>query len=170
VDNLALILIILMSLLVILQVGILAGLFVSVRKLVTNVEHLRTNFEEKAKPMIEDFREIMDHSKDIARNLRASAENFTNVSATVKYQIERVSATLEDTTDRARAQISRIDEAVADAVQKFETVTGTIQRTIYAPIREVSAIIRGVSSGLHYLFAGRRNQVDEVHQDEELFI
>jgi methyl-accepting chemotaxis protein len=170
VDNLAVILIILMSLFVILQVGILAGLFVSVRRLVTNVEHLRTNLEEKAEPIIADFREILDHSKDIARNLRASAENFTNVSGNVKYQIERVSATLEDTTDRARAQISKIDEAVADAVQKFETVTGAIQRTIYAPIREMSAIIRGVSSGLHFLFAGRRNRVDEVHQDEELFI
>jgi ABC-type transporter Mla subunit MlaD len=170
VDNLAVILIILMSIFVILQVGILAGLFVSVRKLVTNVEHLRTNLEEKAEPMIADFREILDHSKDIARNLRASAENFTSVSGNVKYQIERVSATLEDTTDRARAQISKIDGAVADAVQKFEIVTGALQRSIYAPVREISAIIRGVSSGLHYLFARRRNQVNEVHQDEELFI
>jgi methyl-accepting chemotaxis protein len=170
VDNLAVILIVLMSIFVILQVGILAGLFVSVRKLVTNVEHLRTNLEEKAEPIIADFREILDHSKDIARNLRASAENFTSVSGNVKYQIERVSATLEDTTDRARAQISKIDGAVADAVQKFEIVTGAIQRSIYAPVREISAIIRGVSSGLHYLFARRRNQVNEVHQDEELFI
>lgn len=169
-DNLAVILIVLMSIFVILQVGILAGLFVSVRKLVTNVEHLRTNLEEKAEPIIADFREILDHSKDIARNLRASAENFTSVSGNVKYQIERVSATLEDTTDRARAQISKIDGAVADAVQKFEIVTGAIQRSIYAPVREISAIIRGVSSGLHYLFARRRNQVNEVHQDEELFI
>jgi hypothetical protein len=39
-----------------------------------------------------------------------------------------------------------------------------------APIREVSALVRGVSGGLHFLFARQKNQVDAVHQDEELFI
>ncbi len=59
---------------------------------------------------------------------------------------------------------------VTDAIEKMEATSAVVQQNVLAPIREVSALIRGISRGLHFLFAGRKNPVDAVYQDEELFI
>ena len=170
VEKLVVVFIILTSIFIIIQVGVLAGVFASIRRLTFNVERLRTNVEEKVEPTITDFREVLGEAKDILSNVRGAAENFASISETVKHQVEQVNAVIEDTTDRARIQISKADEVVTDAIQKMEATSAIVQENILTPVHEVSAIIRGVSSGLQVLFARRKNQVDQVHQDEELFI
>ena len=170
VENLVVVFIILTSVFIVIQVGVLAGVFVSLRRLVFNVERLRTDVEEKVEPTITDFKEVLVEAKDILSSVRGAAENFASISELVKYQVERVNAVIEDTTDRARIQISKADEVVTDAIQKMEATSEIVHDHILAPVSEVAAIIRGVSSGLQFLFARRKNQVDQVHQDEELFI
>ncbi|MCI0423855.1 MAG: hypothetical protein L0387_12870 [Acidobacteria bacterium] len=169
-ENLVVIFVGLTTLAIMVQVGVLAGIFASVKKLAFNTERLRMEMEQKIDPAVADFREVLGDAKQVLHNLHTAAENFAGISETVKYQVERVNAVLEDTTDRARDQIARADEVVTDAIEKMEATSAIVQQNVLAPIREVSALIRGVSGGLHFLFAGRKNQVDAVHQDEELFI
>jgi methyl-accepting chemotaxis protein len=113
---------------------------------------------------------VLGEAKQLLQNLHKATDNFTRISETVLHQVERVNAVIEDTTDRARDQIARADEVVTDAIEKMEATSAVVQQNVLAPIREVSALIRGVSGGLHFLFVGRKNPVDAVHQDEELFI
>jgi len=152
------------------QVCLLGGIFISIKKLAFNAERLRLEMEQKIDPALADFRNVLGETRQILQNFHTAAENFAGISETVRYQVERVNAVIEDTTDRARDQIARADEVVTDAMQKIEATSAVVQQNVLAPIREVSALIRGVSGGLHFLFAGRKNQVDAVHQDEELFI
>jgi methyl-accepting chemotaxis protein len=170
VEKVAPILIIIMAIFVVAQVGVLAGVFVSLKKLALNVERLRTNVEEKIDPMMAEFKEVLGEATQILRSIRTGAENFASISETVKYQVERVNAVIEDTTDRARDQIARADDVVANAIEKMEATSVIVQQHVLAPVREVSALIHGVSGGLQFLFGRKRNSVDTVHQDEELFI
>jgi methyl-accepting chemotaxis protein len=167
VDNL---IVIFMGLAIITQLCVLGGVFVSIKRLASSVERLRFEMEQKMDPAITDFRDVLGDAKQVLRNLHTAAENFAGISETVRFQVERVNAVIEDTTDRARDQIARADEVVTDAIEKIEATSAVVQQSVLAPIREVSALIRGVSGGLRFLFAGRKNQVDAVHQDEELFI
>ena len=169
-DTQALILIILLAILVVIQVGALAGLFISLKKLALGIDRLRANVDSKIDPAVTEFREVLAESRQILRSVQTTAENFATVSETVKYQVERLNAVIEDTTDRAKDQIARADEVVTDAIEKMEATSAIVQQNVLTPIHEVSALIRGVSGGLHFLFGRRRNQVDAVHQDEELFI
>jgi methyl-accepting chemotaxis protein len=162
--------IILISIFIVLQVGTLAGVFVSIRKLVFNVERMRTDVEQKVQPALAEFREVLGDAKHVLENVRGASENIASITETVKFQVERVNAVIEETADRAHVQISRADEVVADAIEKMEATSAIVQENVLAPIREASAIIRGVHGGLRFLFARRRNSVDQVHQDEELFI
>lgn len=155
---------------IVVQVCVLGGIFVSFKKLAFHVEQLRHETEHKINPALTDFREVLGDAKQVLQNLHTATENFAGISETVRFQVERVNAVIEDTTDRARDQIARADEVVTDAIQKMEATSAVVQQNVLAPIREVSALVRGVSGGLHFLFAGRKNQVDAVHQDEELFI
>jgi len=170
VDNLVVTFIGLTACTIVVQVCILGGIFVSIKKLASNVERLRFEMDKKFDPAVTEFREVLADAKVVLQNLHKATENFAGISETVRYQVERVNAVIEDTTDRARDQVARADEVVTDAIQKMEATSAIVQQNVLAPIREVSALIRGVSGGLQFLFAGRKNQVDAVHQDEELFI
>ncbi|HEU0007112.1 MAG TPA: hypothetical protein VFS12_14095 [Terriglobia bacterium] len=155
---------------VIVQLCLLGGVFVSIKKIASSVERLRFEMDKKLDPAVREFREVLGDARQVLQNLHKGTENFAGISETVRYQVERVNAVIEDTTDRARDQIARADLAVTDAIEKMEATSAVVQQNVLAPIREVSALIRGVSGGLHFLFAGRKNPVDAVHQDEELFI
>ena len=155
---------------IIVQVCVLSGIFVSLKKLALSVERLRTETEKKVDPAISELRDVLGDAKTVLRSISATAQNFAGISETVRYQVERVNAVIEDTTDRAKDQIARADEVVTDAIEKMQATSAVVQQNVLAPIREVSALVRGVSGGLHFLFSGRKNQVDTVHQDEELFI
>jgi methyl-accepting chemotaxis protein len=170
VEKLALAFIIIIAIFVVIQVSMLAGIFVSIRRLVRNIEQLRLSIAEKTEPALIDFKEVLSEAKHVVRGFQTTAENFAGISETVKYQVERVNAVIEDTTDRARDQIARADEVVTDAIEKMQATSAIVQEHVLVPVREVSALIRGVSGGLQFLFSRKRNQVDAVHQDEELFI
>ena len=169
-EKLVLALIVIMSIFLVIQVSVLAGVFASLKKLTFNVESLRTHVEGKIDPAMADFRDVLGEAKQILRSVQTTAENFASISQTVKHQVDRVNSVIEETTDRAREQIAKADEVVSDAIEKMEATSAVVQEHVLAPVREVSAIVRGVAGGLHFLFGRRRNPVDAVHQDEELFI
>jgi methyl-accepting chemotaxis protein len=155
---------------ILIQGGILAGVLITLRHLSGNIERLHTYAEKEVSPLLSEMKEIATCAKEILDSSRGTAANFRSISETVKLQVERVNATIEDTTNRARDQIARVDEVVSDAILRLEATSAIIQQNILTPVREVSALIRGVSSGLQFLFTSRKNPVNEAHQDEELFI
>ena len=169
-DNLVVTFIGLTAVAIVVQVCVLGGIFVSIKKMASNVERVRFDMDKKIDPALTEFRDVLGDAKQVLQNLHTATENFAGISETVRYQVERVNTVIEDTTDRARDQIARADEVITDAIEKMEATSAVVQQNVLAPIREVSALIRGVSGGLHFLFARRKNQVDAVHQDEELFI
>ena len=168
-ENLVLILVVLTSISVILQIGFLVASFSRVRRISNHVEKLSRGFEEKISPLLDELRETAGATHELLKTVHASAENFRGVSESVKTQVEKVNAAIEDASLRARNQIAKVDGIISDAVLRVEATTLIIQQSVLTPIREMSALIRGVSSGLQYLL-GKKNRVNEVHQDEELFI
>ena len=169
-DKLLYILVILTSTFIIIQVSVLTGIFLSIRKMSSNVDRVRTHVQQEVAPALTDLREVLGEAKQVLGSFRETSENIARISQTVKVQVERVNTVIEETTDRARFQIARVDEVVADAIQKMEATSAVVQENVLAPIREASAVVRGVHSGLLFLFSRRRNPVDQVHQDEEMFI
>ena len=155
---------------ILMQVIVLTGIFLSIRKMTAHFDQMRQNLEAKVKPAVEEFRNVMGETRKLMVSVQAAAENFALVSETVKTQVQRVNEVIEDTTVRARLQIAKVDDIVSDAVDKMQATTEVIQQSVLAPVRELSALVSGISSGLQFLFSRKKNQVDEVHQDEELFI
>ncbi len=73
--------------------------------------------------------------------------------------------------EKSRSQIVRVDRMVSELVEKVETTADSVQKGVLGPIQEVSAVVKGVRSGLEFLFTRRRvTNVSEATQDEQLFI
>ena len=169
-ENLVIALLVLVTIFICIELGTMVSLLVAVRKVGGNVNRLRAVVEQQAEPALIEVREVLGETKNILQSARAATENLTGVTETVRHQVERVNSVIEETTDRARLQISRADEVVTDAIEKMEATSAIVQQNVLGPVRELSALIRGLSSGLAFLFGRKRNAVDEAHQDEEMFI
>lgn len=169
-ENLVGVLLILVVVFIGLQLGTMVVLLAAVRKMGGNLDRMRAMVEQQGTPAIKELREVLGEVKDILRGARAATENLTGVTEAVRDQIRDVNSVIEETTNRARLQISKADEVVTHAIKRMEATSQIVQESILRPIGELSALIRGLSGGLNALFGRKRNPVNEVHQDEEMFI
>src|SRR6266536_4985502 len=108
-DTVLTVFVVVTALAVVLQAGILAGMFFAMRKTSAKVESLAEEVKTKVLPTAE-----LAHS--MLAELRPKIENVVvNVSVSttmVRTQMERVDATLTDIVDRTRLQVIRAAEFV----------------------------------------------------------
>jgi methyl-accepting chemotaxis protein len=152
---------------VLLQAGILAGMFFAMRKTSAKVEALADEVKTKVLPTAE-----LAHS--MMTELRPKIENVVdNVSASttvLRTQLERVDATLTDIVDRTRLQVIRADEFVNSTMDKLEETREAVQRTVVSPVRQISGLVYGVTAGVEAFFSRKRERNSVSVPQDEMFI
>jgi tetrahydromethanopterin S-methyltransferase subunit F len=151
-ENLTTIFIGVTALAVILQAGLLLGMYLAMRKTTTRLESLADEVKIKALPAIDSAQSLLT---DIRPKVQAIAENLVETTATVRGQVQRVDATVNDVVDRARLQVIRADELLSRTLDKVEATSEAVHRTVVSPVRHVSGLVRGVTAGIEFLVAGR---------------
>ena len=154
---------------VIIQTGILVGLYLAVRKTTARMEVLAAEVTTKAVPTIEATRTLLT---DIRPKIDVIAENVTQSTTMIRGQMQRLDATINDVIDRTRLQVIRADELFSRTLDKVEETTEMVHHTVLSPIRQVSGLVQGVTAGLQFFLGrkkGRPRDGMSVPQDE-LFI
>jgi tetrahydromethanopterin S-methyltransferase subunit F len=151
-ENLTTIFIGVTALAVMLQAGLLLGMYLAMRKTTTRLESLADEVKIKALPAIDSAQSLLT---DIRPKVQAIAENLVETTATVRGQVQRVDATVNDVVDRARLQVIRADELLSRTLDKVEATSEAVHRTVVSPVRQVSGLVRGVTAGIEFLVAGR---------------
>jgi len=155
---------------VVLQAGILAALYLSVRKTSARMEALAVEVKAKALPALDMSQALL---KDLTPKIQMIVENLTETTHSVRSQVERVDATVSDAVDRTRLQIIRADELLSRTLDRVEETSEMVHRTVVSPVRQVSGLIQGVTAGIEFLIGGRgrrngssRESRRSVAQDE----
>ena len=156
---------------VIAQAFIVLALAIALRRSRSRVEKLIAGVHDRALPVISSAETIINDSRgkiDIVMN------NLVAVTGTLKTQMDRLDATVNDIVDRTRLQVIRADDLVTRTLDRVEETSELVQHTVVSPVRQISGIMQGVSVGLSAFFGhnrGRRRRANaRVTQDEELFI
>ena len=153
---------------VLMQGGAMVGIWLAIRRMQREVEAVRADLKQRLDPLTQSVGEILTNSRE---PVRAIVTNLAEISRILRDRTSRVDEAVGELVDRSRLQIIRVDQMVSDLVQKIETTADTVQRSVLSPIHEVSAVVKGVRSGLEFLFSRRRTpSVSEATQDEQLFI
>ena len=94
---------------VLLQAGILLGLFLAMRKTSEKVEALAEEMKNKVLPTAE-----LAHSMiiELRPKMETVMDNVSVSTTVLRTQLERIDATLTDIVDRTRLQVIRADEFV----------------------------------------------------------
>jgi ABC-type transporter Mla subunit MlaD len=155
---------------ILIQAGILFGLFLAFRKTSSRLESIAKNGEERTLPLLDSAKGILD---DSGPRLKEITTNLAEVSTRLRGQAERMDSTFSDLVDRTHLQVIRVDELVSRTLDKVEETTEMVQSTVTAPVKQMSAIMQGLSVGIGtFLHRRRKAAIDAATavEDEELFI
>jgi methyl-accepting chemotaxis protein len=155
-ENLTTLFIALTGAAVLLQAGILAALYLAMRKSSARMEALAVEVRTKALPALETAQAMLD---ELRPKLTIIADNLTETTHSVRSQVERVDATVNDVVDRARLQIIRGDELLTRTLDRVEETSDMVHQTVVSPVRQFAGLIQGVTAGIEFLLGnrGRKN-------------
>ena len=167
-DNLLRIFIAVTTFAVVIQAGILIGLYLSVRKSTAKMEALATEFKNKALPTMETVQSFL---VEVRPKVDAITTNVSESSALVKNQLARIDATLTDALDRTRLQVIRADELLNRTMDKVEETSEMVHKTVVSPLRQVNGLMAAISTGVEvFLGQKRRHPRNGGGAQDEMFI
>lgn len=157
---------------VLLQAGLLAAMYLSMRKTSTRMESLADEVKNKALPAIDSAQTILT---EIKPKIESISENVKETTTTVRAGVQRLDATVNDVVDRARLQIIRADEMLTRTFDRVEHTSDVVQKTVMSPVKQVSGVIHGLTAGLEFLMGNRgrkngRSRDRRAVPQDEMFI
>jgi methyl-accepting chemotaxis protein len=118
-------------------------------------------------PMIGTVRRLLDEN---APKFSQMATDASQVVKSMQEQVNRLGEVVKDVSDRARAQVARIDGAVDNTVEQVQQAGDVVKHAILTPVKQVDGIMHGIRAALSVVAHSRRESVDHATQDEEMFI
>jgi len=141
---------------VVLQAGILAAMYLAVRRSSARMDALAVEVKTKALPTLETAQTML---VELRPKLTVIADNLAETTHSVRTQVERMDATVNDVVDRARLQIIRGDELLSRTLDRVEETSDMVHNTVVSPVRQFAGLIQGVTAGIEFLLGnrGRKN-------------
>ena len=135
---------------VVVQAGILIGLYLAVRKSSAKMEALATEVRSKALPTMETVQSML-------LELRPKIDVMTTNFAESSNQLCRIDATLTDALDRTRLQVIRADELLNRTMDRVEETSEAVHKTVISPLRQVNGLMAAISTGVD-VFLGQKKR------------
>jgi len=155
---------------VVLQMLILLGMYLAVRKLAASVQSVTDETQsrvfpllEKAKVMQQDVTTLLEVSRP---KIDVTLDNVAHVTTTARADIERIQVTLNDILDRLRLQVIRGDEMITHAMDTVEETSEKVHRSVTTPVRKVSGMAAAISTGVGTFFNAQKRRRNGGPSDE----
>ncbi len=154
-DNLTPLFIALTGAAVLLQAGLLAAMYLAMRKSTARMEALANEVKTKALPTLETAQAMLE---ELRPKLTVIVNNLEHSTHSVRSQVERMDATVNDVVDRARLQIIRGDELLSRTLDRVEETSDMVHKTVVSPVRQFAGLIQGVTTGIEFLLGNRHRR------------
>ncbi len=156
------------ALAVMVQSAMMVALYLSIKKTNERVTKVAEDFERRSAPILSRMHLIMDDLHPRVSTIVANAAEITEVARRQTYKVDRV---FSEAVDRLRVQVVRADQILTGALEGLEEAGTEFRRTIWEPVQNATALIRGIKSGIDALRGLRRQPPPRPPAgEEELFI
>ena len=154
---------------IVIQMGILWAMLVSMRSAIDNFTQLAKDLHTRIDPILLRVNRILEDSEDRITSVMGDAAEITRLA---RGQAQKVDRVFTDAVERLRVQVIRADQIITGVIEVVEEAGSTVRKTVWGPIHQVSAVIKGLKVGLDLIRGQqrRRPEPDGATQDEELFI
>ncbi len=141
---------------VLIQAGVLLGMFIAMKASLKRMESLATMAEEHAFPALIAAKTLLDA---VSPKLKVAADNVAAASETLRTQTQHINETLDGVLKKTEAQAERVDEMITGTLNTVADATAAVQRAVNAPVRQVNALLNGLRAGFDVL----RSRDREAH-------
>jgi hypothetical protein len=153
---------------ILLQAGILVAMYLAMRKVTAKVEALADDVKDKVLPVVDTAQAMFI---EVRPKIESVVEDISSTTAMVRAQVVRIDATLADAVDRVRLHVIRADEMFNHTMDRIEETGDMVRKTVVSPVRHISGMVRGVTTGFEVFFGTkRRRRNGNGVSNDELFI
>lgn len=136
---------------VLIQAGVLLGMFLTMKAAVKRMEKIAEMAEEHAVPALTTAKQLLD---EISPKLRSAASNVAEASEELRDRAKQVNESVGELVKKTEAQANRVDEMITGTLNTISYATATVQRAVSMPARQMSALLDGLRAGMG-VFRGR---------------
>jgi uncharacterized protein YoxC len=156
----------------IVQVGILIGLFFQVKKTTESVNRMVTDLHTRIGPILTRTQILLD---DTQPKITTLVDDAANIVYMARGQAQKMDRIVSEASDRLRGQLVRADRILTGALEAVEDAGVYAKQNFWGPMRKASAVVQGIKIGLDVLrsrrSAGPSSRGETfVDQEDELFI
>ncbi len=159
--------IIIAALAILLQAVILAVIAVQMKSSVERLLKLTNELHGRIDPILVRTSRILDDSEDRISSIMGDAAEITRLA---RGQAQKVDRVFTEAVERLRLQVIRADQILTGTLEVVEDAGSKFRRSVWMPIQQASALLKGLKAGLEFLRSPNRPRSDAAQQDEELFI
>jgi hypothetical protein len=153
---------------IVIQMGILLGMFISMRASIENLTRIANDLKARVDPILTRTNHILEDSEDRIASIMGDAAEITRIA---RGQAQKVDRVFTDAVERLRIQVIRADHILTGTLEVVEDAGTKVRRTLWGPINQASAVLKGLKVGLDFIRGRkRRPESDPSIEDEELFI
>jgi hypothetical protein len=153
---------------IVIQMGILLGMFISMRASIENLTRIANDLKTRVDPILTRTNHILEDSEDRIASIMGDAAEITRIARSQAQKVDRV---FTDAVERLRIQVIRADHILTGTLEVVEDAGSKVRKTLWGPINQASALLKGLKVGLDFIRGQkRRPEPDASIEDEELFI
>ncbi len=156
------------ALAVVLQMAILAAMYLQFRQMNERMTRIATDLQARMNPILSRLQILVEDTQPRITNMVVDATEIVHLARGQAQKMDRV---FTEMMDRLRSQLIHADQVLAGALEAIEEAGSQVRKTIWGPVHQASAFLKGVKVGLDVLRAQRRPpEHRSEQQDDGLFI
>ena len=156
---------------IVMQMAVMLAMMLQVKKSLEHFTRLSTDLQGRIDPILSRVNRILEDSEGRISSVMGDTAEITRIARSQAQKIDRV---FTDTIERLQIQVIRADQILTGAMEVVDEAGSKFRSTLWGPIRQASAVMKGIKVGLDMLRRHQNNKPesdsDAVSQDEELFI
>ena len=139
---------------IVIQMAILAAMFVLMRDTAMRFTRMAAQFQARVDPILLRTSRILEDSEERIASIVSDAAEISRLART---QTQRVDRVFSDAVERLRVQVVRADHILTGTLEVIEEAGSKVRSTVWEPVRQVSAVLKGLKAGLD-MFRGRERR------------
>jgi hypothetical protein len=158
---------------IVVQMAILVAMFVQLKVSMQEFTRIANDLQARVDPILLRVNRILEDSEERISSVMGDTAEITRLA---RGQAQKVDRVFTEALERLRIQVIRADQILTGALEVVDEAGTKFRNTLWGPIRQASAVMKGIKVGLDMLRRQQNNkperdaESDSVSQDEELFI
>src|SRR5580658_8944635 len=152
---------------IVVQMAILVAMFVQLKMSMQEFTRIANDLQGRVDPILLRVNRILEDSEERISSVMGDAAEITRLARGQAQKMDRI---FTETIERLRIQVIRADQILTGALEVVDEAGTKFRNTLWGPIRQASAVMKGIKVGLDIL----RNQQERrpaseaaAEEDEE---